>query len=243
MLAVAGAMGVINRTGDVPEVGPGALVQLSLDVGPVGVRSVILAVMSVAANVLFLVGAFAVATLDPRLSVTEQPIALRRFVRWSIVVVVALEACRYLLPAAMKQLGADASAAALCETTLLWASGLVFLSGLVGICYYLATLAMRIPDSTLASRTRSRAIGFVVGVAIYSVSGQVVGYAAPTLAGNPREIASMIFAMPMLVYMLLLIFLMFAYQKAFRKCLLDAREHAVVQKKSSGSISRWFWND
>lgn len=246
MLPVALLMVVLDRLNDVPEVGPGALIHFSLDVGPVGIRSVISGVISVAAILLFLVGALAVTTLDPRLSQTEQPIALRRFVRWSIVVLVALEACSYLILTAVKQLGADAAAAALCETVLLWASGLVFLCGLVGICYYLATLAMRIPDSTLASRTKSRAIGFVVFVAICSAGGQVVAYAAPTLAGTPREIAMLILMMPMAVYALLLFFLMFAYQKAFRKCLLDARDHAAVQERSSGTIStigRWFWGD
>ena len=243
MLAVAGVLGVFVRIVDVPEVGPAALIHLSLDVRPVGVGSVFDAVISVAGNLLFLVGAFAVTTLDPRLSQTEQPIALRRFVRGSIVALVALTGHSYLVPVVVKQLGVNAEVAALSSTVLLCASGLVFLSALVGICYYLAGLAMRIPDAKLATRTRSKVVRFVVCVGtlllivVWAVlthgSGASAG-GSVTLAGQRVVVSPMVIVLILVLtlvalgYIVSLMILMSTYRKAFRKCLIEARKHAAA---------------
>ena len=50
----------------------------------------------------------------------------------------------------------------------------------------------------------------------------------------------------MAVFLFRLIYIMGAYQKAFGKCLLEARERAGVQETSSGiirTIGRWFWGE
>ena len=207
------------------------------------VEAVSEAVLSAAAVLLLLLGAFGTTTLDPRLSLTEQPIALRRFVRWSIVGLVALVICSYLVPTMVKQLGADGEVAGLCGTVLLYASGLVFLSALVGICYYLAGLAMRIPDARLATRTRSKVVRFagcigilvvmVVGAVLTQVSGASAG-ASVTLAGQ-RVVVPPMFVILVLIltlvavgYAVSLMILMSAYRKAFRKILLEARKHAAA---------------
>jgi len=185
---------------------------------------------------LLLLGAFATTTLDPRVSLTEQPIALRRFVRRSIVALVAFVGCTYLAPTVLKQIGADAEVADLCGTVLLCASGLVFLSALVGICYYLAGLAMRIPDSKLASRTKTRVIRFLVCVGI-AIAVVVVGIyiggpfppgSAPTVFQQILRILFPILCLVVMGYIVLLMSLMPAYRKAFRKSLLEARKHAAV---------------
>ncbi len=237
--------------GDAFEAGPAGFIRFSLLVGPNTIRSVIFDVISAGFNLLLLLGAFAVTTLDPRLSLTEQPIALRRFVRWSLVTLVALAGSSYLVPTVVKQLGGDVEVAGLCGTVLLHASGLVFLSALVGICYYLATLAMRIPDAKLATRVRSRVIGFVVFVVVCPVGIKVAEYGERALAGTPGVTAitvlfNLILVASATAYFCLLLYVMWAYQKAFWKCLLEARKHAAVQERPSGiirTIGRWFWND
>ncbi|MCH9035577.1 MAG: hypothetical protein IID42_13930, partial [Planctomycetes bacterium] len=208
------------------------------------VDAVLEAVLLAAVALLLLLGAFTTTTLDPRLSLTEQPIALRRFVRGSIVALVALAGSSYLVPTAVKQLGADADAGVLYETVLLCASGLVFLSALVGICYYLAGLAMRIPDARLATRTRSKVVRFAgcIGIIMLMVAWAVLtrvsgASAAGTvyLAGQPVVVSGMflilmlILALVALGYIVSLMILMSAYRKAFRKALLEARKHATAQ--------------
>ena len=201
------------------------------------------AVLSAAAVLLLLLGAFTATALDPRLSLTEQPIALRRFVRWSIVALVALTGHSYLVPVVVKQLGVNAEVAALSSTVLLCASGLVFLSALVGICYYLAGLAMRIPDAKLATRTRSKVVRFVVCVGtlllivVWAVlthgSGASAG-ASVTLAGQRIVVSPMVIVLILVLtlvalgYIVSLMILMSTYRKAFRKCLLEARKHAAA---------------
>lgn len=191
------------------------------------------AVISGGVVLLLLLGAFATTTLDPRLSLTEQPIALRRFVRGNIVALVAFVGCTYLAPTVLKQLGADAEVADLCGTVLLCASGLVFLSALVGICYYLAGLAMRIPDSKLATRTRSRVVRLVTCIGILVAALPVREYAGGALAGSDVMkfiwvACVMILVVAVIGYVFSLMILMSAYHKAFRKALLEAHEHAAV---------------
>ena len=192
------------------------------------VDTVLEAFLSAAVALLLLLGAFRTTTLDPRLSLTEQPIALRRFVRLSIVALVALAGCSYLAPTVVTQLGVDAEAATLCGTVFAGASLLAFLSGLVGICYYLADLAMRIPDAKLATRTKSKVVRFVVCVGILYIS-LVTKYAGTALAANPLLslvlIPILILALVSLVYIFSLMNLMSTYRKAFRKSLLEARKH------------------
>ena len=189
------------------------------------------AVISGAVILLLLLGVFATTTLDPRLSLTEQPIALRRFVRGNIVALVALAGSSYLVPTVVQQLRADAEVAGLCGTVLLYASGLAFLSSLVGICYYLAGLAMRIPVSELATRTRSKVVRFVVCFGILWVASQVLEYAEGVLAGTlgPPVIACfLILVVAVIGYLVSLMVLMSAYRKAFRKALVEAHKHAAV---------------
>ena len=199
--------------------------------------------IAVTGFLLLLLGGFTLTTLEPRLSLTEQPIALRRFVRGSIVALVAFVGSGYLVPPVLKQLGVDAEMAGLCRTVLLCASGLVFLSALVGICYDLAGLAMRIPDVRLATRTRSKVVRFVVCVGtlllivVWAVlthgSGASAG-GSVTLAGqrvvvSPRVIILiLVLTLVALGYIVSLMILMSTYRKAFRKCLLEARKHAAA---------------
>ncbi len=207
------------------------------------VDAVLEGVLSAAAPLLLLLGAFSTTSLDPRLSLTEQPIALRRFVRLSMVALVALAGSSYLVPTVAKQLGVDVEAAGLCRTVLLDASGLVFLSALVGICYYLAGLAMRMPDARLAARTRSDVFRFAgcVGIIVLMVvwaalthgsGASAVGSVA--LWGHHVVVSPMfvglilILALVAVAYCLSLMILMSAYRKAFRKCLLEARKHATA---------------
>ncbi|MCH7886067.1 MAG: hypothetical protein IIC01_12580 [Planctomycetes bacterium] len=144
----------------------------------------------------------------------------------------------------LKQLGVDAEVAGLCRTVLLCASGLVFLSALVGICYYLAGLAMRIPDAGLATRTRSKVVRFAgcIGIIMLMVAWAVLtrvsgASAAGTvyLAGQPVVVSGMflilmlILALVALGYIVSLMILMSAYRKAFRKALLEARKRATAQ--------------
>ncbi|MCH7591627.1 MAG: protein kinase [Planctomycetes bacterium] len=210
------------------------------------VETVSEAVLSAAVALFLLLGAFGTTTIDPRLSLTEQPIALRRFVRWSIVAMVALALSGYLVPTVFKQLGVGAEVAALCGTVLLSASGLVFLSALVGICYYLAGLAMRIPDAVLATRTRSKAvrfagcIGIVVLMVVWAVLTHGSGASAVGSVNVPGRVVDspmfLILVLPMLIltlvaggYAVVLMNLMSAYRKAFRKALLEARKRATAQ--------------
>jgi hypothetical protein len=191
-------------------------------------------VLSAAVALLLLLGAFWTTTLDPRLSLTEQPIALRRFVRGSIVALVSLAGCIYLVPTVVKRLGFDTEVAALCGTVLTVAGGLAFLSGLVGICYYLADLAMRIPDAGLATRTRSKVVRFVVCVGIFLPISLVIKHAEGVFAGRPTlsaiiVVCALILVVALLAYIVSLMILMSAYRKAFRMVLLEARKRPAAQ--------------
>ncbi len=205
--------------------------------GPVG--EILGWVITGATSLLLLLGTFAATTLDPRLSLTEQPIALRRFVRGSIVALVALVICSYLVPPVLKQLGGDAKVAALCGTVFEGAGVVAFLCGLVGICYYLSGLAMRIPDSKLASRTKTRVFRFLVCVGIVIAAGVVRLCTGAPLNGVRTGvfqgilvflgvILGVIGELVAMGYIVLLMSLMSAYRKAFRKCLLEARKHATA---------------
>jgi len=191
---------------------------------------------------LLLLGAFATTTLDPRLSLSEQPIVLRRFVRWSIAVLMVLVGCTYFAPQVLRELGAGAELASLGGTVFLCTSGFAFLSWLVGICYYLARLAMRIPDVRLAKRVRSRVVRFVVcggtvvafwlvhaqgGWAMSSSKAGMDLYWLKAVMGLVWTVAA-ILALAFVGYGVSLMNLMSAYRKAFRKCLLEARAHAAT---------------
>ena len=181
-----------------------------------------------ATSLLLLLGAFATTTLDPRLSLTEQPIALRRFVRWSIVGLVALVICSYLVPTILKQLGADADVAGLCRTVLRYAMVLAFLASVLGISYYLASLAMRIPDNQLAEETRLHARKFT----LWSVAAIGVTFlsrvSSPGSWPDFMEVIPIVFGFALFWHAFSLTRDWLAYRKVFKRCLAKAREHVAA---------------
>ncbi len=99
---------------------------------------------------LFLVGIVGVTTLDPRQSLNEQPIALRRMTR--VAAIAALFAIGF--PAAIAVTGAPAAGLGrilgyLCSALLAFAA--------VTVTLYIACLARRIPDTVGSQRMRSLA--------------------------------------------------------------------------------------
>lgn len=110
-------------------------------------------------------GVIGLTTLDPKLSLTEQPVALRRIARIFAIVTLPLGATYYCLQhvsnlaSAGKSVWVDGSQ---------WAFLLTLAYSLMLASYYLARLMERIPDARLAHRTRraGRTLGILASTTV-----------------------------------------------------------------------------
>jgi len=183
---------------------------------------------------LFLLGILRVTSLDPRLSLTEQPLALRGFVRWAGVATVMALVVRLTLPSGTATTGAGPGFASVCRLTSKWVFLLVGLSALVAGLYYLAGLAERTPEPelirkgpTLPVKTRRTArrlaVCVVLTIVLRAVSSGAGGAMGASGVVRVVRVASGILTVAVVVYMLSVLSLMSYYRIAFKRSLKDAQ--------------------
>ena len=182
--------------------------------------------VSLLAALLLAWGIFKLTALDPRLALTEQPRVLRRFIRWAATASIAV---LVIAKAALPYLQALGTASGLPRTADRVLNGILslsvvcgFLCALIGSFYYLAILAVRIPNPALAARTKSRAKGFAI-LAGLTVSTLFVGVMATNVSVLPVLLA-MVFMLVMVGYVMSLARVLSTYRKEFTRCLQQARE-------------------
>jgi len=168
---------------------------------------------------LLLVGVANVTTLDPRLSLSDQPIGLRRLTRWTAVgalIGVGLRAAFFAC--------GDTSAGtfsvvygALGDVT----NALVACAA-VGVTYYLACLAARLPDPALVARTRSNARLAGICFALAIIVAVIAPADLPSREGALMSVLMAVSAVAGLGSMVMAIALMvnwWAFRRPIRRCL------------------------
>ncbi len=164
---------------------------------------------------LLLVGIFRVMTPDPRLSLREQPIALRRIVRLAAIAALLLGVSMFI------PFSKSTGAASILSDTF----AVVMVFTFVAATYCLVHLAERIPDAELAKRTKTSTRRFAVCFAVGMVFTRIdIGFHSVTILSCCTLILVLIAAIGNLVYGVGLIRLWFVYRKAIKHCLAKAIE-------------------
>ncbi len=187
-----------------------------------------------------LFGTIGVTTIDPRLTLTEQPLTLRRAARVAAVISTLLLV--FLICDEM----AGGMLSHLLDETLSWVNLVVLLGVLVVISNYLAWLADRIPDPRLAGRTRFIAKSFAVCVVGSFLLGMSIGYAsggpaATAAAGIERSpVVTIAHALRMVlllavgVFLIAMLMTFSAYGKELHRCLEAARGLEARDRECTG---------
>ncbi len=194
-----------------------------------GFRHVLTWTLCGAALVVVLIGVVRLTTLDPRLSLTRQPLGLRKLSRGAALVTllcIAGEVGLVLLPSAAPRP---------VQAALDWAAPAFLACTIVVVTLYLARLAERVPDQQLARRTSRAAWGFMVCLPGPVVLG--LGYWARSVLTGPRAIPDFAKWVALLLggalSLLLLLYLgditklWRAYRKIFQRCLVESRQLAA----------------
>jgi len=169
----------------------------------------------------FLVGVTDITILDPRLSLRNQPIGLRRLTRWTAVGALVALGLR-----AANNVFVDTSSGALevlhnVVGTVGW---LLVVVAAVGLTYHLARLAARIPDPNVVKRTRRNArvaaVLFTVAIVLEAVTPEDAG-------GQPSGPGWLIFAyhlawLATIIYVVILMVNWLSFRKPIKQCLAAA---------------------
>ncbi|MCP4247116.1 MAG: serine/threonine protein kinase [bacterium] len=176
--------------------------------------------------VLLLVGTLGVTALDPRLTLTEQPLALRRLVRWAAVLTVAAVPLMQGIWLILRGVGASTAALHAVHVVMNPVFAVIALGTLISACSYLAGLAARIPDANLAGRIKSAGRGFAICVLLMLVCDAINSRSTATGAQSALTtfiaIFSFIVFVVVTVYAVSLMRLMLACGRSFRRCLHEA---------------------
>lgn len=165
-----------------------------------------------------LAGVVGITTLDPRLSLTEQPVGLRRIVRGAAIAALLLTLLHY----GLKLLGPLSVRSAITWT---WYAALAFAGGtLVPGSFYLARLGERIPDMELAKKAKSTARWFAICFVI-AVPAQA-GWRLSGWRSSILMFLGLIFSVASFILALSLMGKWSKYRKAIKRCLLEARRNA-----------------
>jgi serine/threonine protein kinase len=181
------------------------------------------------ALILMLMGVVRLTALDPRLSLTRQPLGLRRLSRGAALAALlglALRLGAAVLPAGMPRAVAD----------VLGGTSLVFLVFTVFVVtLYLARLAERVPEPQLAQRTRRAARGFMVcflgpvavGLGIWRHPRLVWPHSTLELGLWLDLVLGAALSLGFLLYLADIRKFWWAYRKIFKRCLLASRRFAA----------------
>ena len=190
-----------------------------------------LVVLLAAAPMMLVVGVFMVTLPDPRTSLTEQPLALRRIARWAVVVLLVFGGLPELALSVFG--GTTFVSAALAAWGVVSGSVMIlaFVAVVLGLCHYLAELAQRIPDTALALRSNQLARRFAgvttLALAAWWAMKAWGGGVATTLPAMALHMAEAVLVLASVYYVVRVMGLMSTYRKAFKRCLL-------ARKKVSG---------
>ncbi len=193
---------------------------------------ILMAVLPVAAGILLLLGIFRLTTTDPRLSLKDQPIVLRRIVRWAAIAALVFTALHYGLKL-FEWLSEGRPVNPPFHLVVPWTLACVVAFTWVAASLYLAHLCERIPDLELAKRTKSRARVFAVFFAIGAISMLIsalsfaLGFAPWALGITMMDIAFLIGAIGSPIYGILLIVVWFSYRKPINRCLRIAKSEST----------------
>ena len=175
--------------------------------------------------ILVLLGIFALTTPDPRVSLTEQPVALRRIVRGAAIAGLLFALLRYGLKLLVT---AGGGVDPLVRSVAGWTFGCALAFTWVAGSFYLARLGERIPDMELAKRTKSRARRFAACLVIAMLASAVLRLSGPVPPGFGAnlipKLLELIFTLASVIYALLLTSVWSEYRKAIKRCLLEARK-------------------
>lgn len=181
--------------------------------------------------VLLFSGVLFLTRLDPRLTLAENPVVLRKVSRG----IAAAALFPYILTLSLVPLAPGALQLA---GGLEWSLTALFIAAIVSASLYLGRLAERIPDDELASSTRSTARKFAVTMPVVVVSIAIgEGLRQP---GAPYLVVRGFFLLlalcftPFNLYYTFTLFGLWtsSYRKAFRKCLAEAqdRDRAIAEQ-------------
>ena len=206
-----------------------------LDIAPLVDREVAIeAVRRGVSAVLLLAGVVLLTSLDPRLTLAEHPVVLRKVARGIATAALLL----YILTLSL----APTAPGVLLAGGFKWSLTALFIAAIVSASLYLARLAERIPDEELASSTRSTARKFAVTMPVVLVSIAVGdGLTLPSTQPSVPHLVVLGFFILLLLcfapYNLYYMFTLFSlwtdsYRKAFRKCLAEAqdRDRAITER-------------
>lgn len=184
--------------------------------------------------ILALLGIFRLIAPDPRLSLTKQPIVLRRIVCGAVIAALLLTALYFSFVetrgwwlTAFFPRAAVSYAYPLVKSVVPWAFGSALAFTWVAASLYLGRLGERIPDMELAKRTKSTARRFAVCFVLNMLTSAVLelnGYS--TFLAIPLTLAQIIGVLGIWIYGISLIGKWSKYRKAIKGCLLEARRNA-----------------
>jgi hypothetical protein len=182
-----------------------------------------------------LVGAVSVTSLDPRLSLTEQPIGLRRIVRSAAITALGI----MLLRDALRIGDFGGAAVAVIPRVLWWAFRVTLAIVVFSLTYYVARLAERIPDPRLTQRARSTAKKFALFALLAALGiipraiATAAGYDTRSLAdGGPIfwsyfKVFGFLFGFVACAYGVDAAWVWWRFRRAFKGCLIEARDRAT----------------
>ncbi len=175
---------------------------------------------------LFAVGLFWITSRDPRLSLTERPLVLRRFVRAVAVAVAPLLPLNMLLShyASTLGMGRLIELAVGLSLETVFALGLVV--AVVGAMYYLADLAEQMPNADLAHRCRwvGKRLGFWATpmVLIFVCASTFAGGAAGFSTGRVVQSFGLLPGIGAVWYTAELVSVLGHYRDSLRRCATEA---------------------
>ncbi len=208
-------------------------------VGAAGLPGVFVTLVALAGAALGLWAAFLITSQEPRVSMTEDPVSLRRVVRGCAVAVVFAQV--------MQQAGEYApNGAALLVIGLALGVGASVVS-YFGEFVYLRRFARRIPDARLVRSTTTVMWGMATMVALAGAGGLITAATAPPAAG-PSVFGTAGLAVGgaiacaagigLIICVLWYIRLLLQYRAAFRAASMESRLDAIGQD-AGGAAPEW----
>jgi len=177
-------------------------------------------------------GIIRVTTRDPRLTLTEQPVVLRRMTRMATFLTLWL-CIAYNVADPVLQPAATAYSTA--RAIVGWAFFLGLVATAIAASHYLGRLAERVPDTQLADKTKLTAKRFGILVLVLLVVELIAWAAGYHSAPAQLRSESMVWVglrltiglcdFLVFVYALALMDRWWAFRKVLRRCLLEARAH------------------
>ncbi|MCH8151245.1 MAG: hypothetical protein IH830_02600 [Planctomycetes bacterium] len=167
-----------------------------------------------------LVGVILVTTLDPRLSLTEQPVGLRRITRGAAIGALGVQSLRYAMECSS---GTATGFVSLFSSALPWGGRVLLVFTVVAVTFYFSRLAERMPDRTLARRiwvtARNAGICFALFFGMRVIDAKVTIFDEFITLGCFDGILSL----AAFVYMFVLIGTWWSFRKNFKRYLAEAQ--------------------